>query len=233
MKKITLVVLVVVLALGILGVGYAKWSDTVTINGTVNTGTVKIGITDANTTDPVGTLDPIVVPYLENFPCPNWPFATTEKKDVASTVSVNNAPMICRYGGSITRQGFESITETITNAYPFYAPTTNLVMHSCGTIPVKVEDFALTVISDPNNILGNMYFTWGYALGKELPTPSQGPWVFGCGIDNLEEALLGIQLHEGDFIWVKLQMIFLETTPQGSNASFTIAITASQYNEVN
>ena len=42
MKKIGLLALAIVLALGALGIGYAAWTDTITINGTVNTGTVDI-----------------------------------------------------------------------------------------------------------------------------------------------------------------------------------------------
>ena len=40
MKKIGLLSLALVLALGALGVGYAAWTDTITIEGTVNTGSV-------------------------------------------------------------------------------------------------------------------------------------------------------------------------------------------------
>jgi hypothetical protein len=47
MKKIGLLLLVVVLALGALGVGYAMWDKTVYIDGTVNTGEVDATFTDA------------------------------------------------------------------------------------------------------------------------------------------------------------------------------------------
>ena len=40
MKKITLLALALVLALGTMGVGYALWSETIYIQGTVNTGTL-------------------------------------------------------------------------------------------------------------------------------------------------------------------------------------------------
>lgn len=41
MKKIGLISLALVLALGLGGVGYATWADVLTITGTVNTGTVS------------------------------------------------------------------------------------------------------------------------------------------------------------------------------------------------
>lgn len=43
MKKIALISLVLVLAMGTLGVGYALWSDTLYIEGEVNTGEVDVG----------------------------------------------------------------------------------------------------------------------------------------------------------------------------------------------
>lgn len=43
MKKITLISLVLVVALGLMGVGFALWSDSLFISGTVNTG--NIGLT--------------------------------------------------------------------------------------------------------------------------------------------------------------------------------------------
>lgn len=46
MKKIGLLVLALVMALGALGVGYAAWTSSVSVNATVATGNVLIGIKD-------------------------------------------------------------------------------------------------------------------------------------------------------------------------------------------
>jgi predicted ribosomally synthesized peptide with SipW-like signal peptide len=51
MKKIGLICLAVVLGLGALGVGYAYWSDILTINGTVATGNFDTNFTEVNATD--------------------------------------------------------------------------------------------------------------------------------------------------------------------------------------
>lgn len=42
MKKIGLLVMALVVAMGLLGVGYAMWSEDLTIDGTVNTGDVDV-----------------------------------------------------------------------------------------------------------------------------------------------------------------------------------------------
>jgi predicted ribosomally synthesized peptide with SipW-like signal peptide len=53
MKKTGLLVLALVLALGALGIGYAAWSQTLTVNGNVSTGTyiVKVSAPSASPTD--------------------------------------------------------------------------------------------------------------------------------------------------------------------------------------
>ena len=49
MKKIGLIALIVVLSLGIIGVGYAAWSQALRTTGTVNSGTFKADFTTAVT----------------------------------------------------------------------------------------------------------------------------------------------------------------------------------------
>ena len=51
MKKIGLLCMALVLALGMLGVGYATWTDTVYIDGTVNMGTVGIELSEDTASD--------------------------------------------------------------------------------------------------------------------------------------------------------------------------------------
>jgi len=56
MKKIGLIALIVVLSLGIIGVGYAAWSQTLHITGTASAATFNVNFTSAtNPTAPVGT----------------------------------------------------------------------------------------------------------------------------------------------------------------------------------
>jgi len=50
MKKIGLIAIAIVLALGALGIGYAAWTDVITITGSVNTGSVNLDITGVSST---------------------------------------------------------------------------------------------------------------------------------------------------------------------------------------
>jgi len=66
MKKIGLLIIAVVIALGSLGVGYAMWSDTITISGTASTGMVVLCVEDKQ--PPPGK--PPAPSYLELNSCP-------------------------------------------------------------------------------------------------------------------------------------------------------------------
>ncbi len=50
MRKVGLLILALVFALGALGAGYAMWSDEIVIKGTVNTGTVDITVDEYSST---------------------------------------------------------------------------------------------------------------------------------------------------------------------------------------
>lgn len=50
-RKVGLIVLAVVVALGALGVGYAAWSQTLTINGNVSTGTYDVVFANLSATE--------------------------------------------------------------------------------------------------------------------------------------------------------------------------------------
>ncbi|GAI88098.1 unnamed protein product, partial [marine sediment metagenome] len=58
MKKLGLLCLTLVLALGTLGVGYAMWSDTLTITGDVNTGEFIVVFDSQYDNDDSQQLDP-------------------------------------------------------------------------------------------------------------------------------------------------------------------------------
>jgi predicted ribosomally synthesized peptide with SipW-like signal peptide len=93
-KKILAISLVLAIALSALGVGYALWSDTLTINGTVNTGSVGIewspaSITSDETKD-VSIMDAyvdgdvLVINITDAYPCVTY----TVVADIHCTGSV-------------------------------------------------------------------------------------------------------------------------------------------------
>src|SRR3972149_5965627 len=151
MKKLGVLSVVLVLCLAALAAGYAKWSDSVSISGTVNTGKVCVGIRDLETNDPgphgqpgnepsyfEGSRDPRIdhtqLPQIVEIP------ERERDKNVASINSVNVGEVKC-VKGQVEYYG--AIEEIIDNAYPYYAPSTSIALANCGTIPVKVDTFNL------------------------------------------------------------------------------------------
>jgi len=221
MKKIGLLLLALVIALGALGVGYAKWTDTVTISGTVNTGTLILGIKDLSTNDPKGTLDTLCAPE------PNVP-AGTERKDVGMFVSTNGAVKTGCEGY------YANIIENMTNVYPGYYGESTIELKNCGTVPLKIEDISLTAIS--GDLTPWMLFKWSVTdeNGNEY-----GP--YSGNIQALETALVGQQIAGGKTVEFVVGICFQEWAviddkdvimPQKANMSFSLRFTGSQWNEV-
>ena len=114
MKKIVLMCLAVVLALGSMGVGYALWSDSLYLEGTINTGEVDICIISVADDDSSHqNLDPPLY----------W-------KDVATT---QTTIVDCYHA-----------TVTVTNAYPCYENFVHFTTEVRGTVPVILEDIIVT-----------------------------------------------------------------------------------------
>jgi hypothetical protein len=109
MKKIGLLILVVVLALGALGAGYAAWSQTLDINGSVSTANFNVSITaDATGTKPADSDGTTI----------------TAAGNIASKASYN--------------AGNSGLDVTITQAIPGTYTITNVVIHNDSSIPVAV-----------------------------------------------------------------------------------------------
>ena len=125
MKKIGLLCLALVLALGTLGVGYAMWSDEVTIEGTVNTGSVEITIEDLSETYVYKDLSThgIVMSDVEIVDPNLLPVASATAEDV-----------------TVYPDGAKTVEMTFDNIFPTYDPiVADVLLHYTGSIPVHVD----------------------------------------------------------------------------------------------
>jgi len=250
MKKIGLLTLALILTLGTLGVGYAKWTTTVTVAGTVNTGFVQVGIRDTGTSDPSpagpptvggftfpanaseGTIDPRVNP-LAPINANGLPNFVTPDKNVGATDSANGETK-CICTGT---QYYASVTETVTNAYPFYAPTTHLAIANCGSIPIKIDTVGVAVAPGSNaDLLGCIVYAWTITpppcTACVPPAVAPAPVIGSGNLAAFIAALDHFQIDQCGVLTIDLTEIFLECTPQTASGSFTITIQGSQYNEV-
>lgn len=207
MKKIALLCLALVLALGALGVGYAMWSDTVTISGSVTTNTVNIGFTEFTCQEmyqylPWGDDDPF---YPGEY----------EGKDVATCV--------CNYGPdsyftdpATGLSGYKVGEVTVTNGYPCYWCFVTFVVKNLGTTPVIIQDWEPV---DPTGVL-----TWD---GVDALCNGAGEKILRFRTVNL----VGSQLHQGQFDKAEIDVHVEQPAEQDARYSFEIVITAIQWNE--
>lgn len=133
------------------GIGYAHWSETLTIGGTVNTGEVDVEfLVDPSyeytglpykyydgSWDKAGECDP---DWFHGSQGPDYgtntlggPVGTTARldKDVAET----SYTLVDTDGDG----DFDKIDVTVTNAYPGYVGGITYRIHNCGTIPIKYK----------------------------------------------------------------------------------------------
>jgi len=216
MKKIGLLALALVLALGALGVGYAMWTDTVTINGTVNTGDLILGVADMGTNDPNdGSPDPQCGPGHNE-----------EKKDVAYFESINGTP-------TADCQGYyESITETFNHVYPYYGPSVTVYVANCGSVPLKILSMTVTSFTG-TDLTPWMSFTWEiYNEDGNLYSKDSGNW------DAFVAAIGTPQIAGGKYIRIEKTICFNETDgrgnllPQNAFMKYELTLTGAQWNEV-
>ncbi|NQT31570.1 MAG: hypothetical protein HQ588_04475 [Deltaproteobacteria bacterium] len=134
MKKIGLLCLALVLALGALGVGYAAWTDSIDITGTVNTGSVEIDIVTCSNT--------WVWKVVGNTAYPDEIAIIHDTDEVRLPAPTGTYTELVAYADAEdTSNGTKEITVTIDNAFPLDIYGTDLfcadaVLHYVGSIPV-------------------------------------------------------------------------------------------------
>ena len=232
MKKIGLLSLALVLALGALGVGYAHWTDTITVEGTVCTGSVDINVVYLSGSDVYKDLsnDHLVYYFWLKDPAgaiiwDSW----SEAADPANLFLVASA-------GS-TLLGDDLVGVNFTNAFPCSYLVADFIVHYEGSVPAIVTADFDVVPQDPavQYLWDNGYIqVWGQQVYFE-----DGQFM-GFG-----DIITGpIQMHYCDYVKVYM----LVDLPQDDDLvgtdftqadfmdkcwSFTAYIDATQWNECN
>ena len=243
--KLGAIFLISIMALAGIGAGYAMWTDTVTVHGSITTGTVIVGIYDVSTDDPgpnyndggwlypdgsdpanQGTADPYVAPG-----------DNSDGKNIASHNSVTHGEYVCTKeiaGENIVFR--DQITETIRNAYPWYLTGTTTWISNCGTIPVKLLSSNYLVTDGNVNIL-NYIVIESWQL-REYDGTTWTTGVSGDDVIGLMGAIIGYQLEPCHTLEMYVAFNFIEENadgvlmPQGDFVTFDIDITFAQWNEV-
>jgi len=222
MKKIALVSLALVLALGGLGIGYAMWSDTVTVNTNIATGKVDIAITTQVVLDHYAP-PPYYPTAIPDYTC-NDGFAPdenglqfwemgTKPGEIGKNVS---------WGESVISQEGNLDTVTLHNTYPSNFNMVSVYVRNVGTIPVMIQKTEVLV----NDVVIATIVRAGTYKGLDMDNDG----VFELEISYGDS--FGNQLEPGGSpaeisYWIHT----LQAADQGATYTFTFKIYAVQYNE--
>jgi len=215
MKKIGLLILALVLALGALGVGYASWTDTITINGSVSTGDVCLCITQTGAHAPF-TLDPCGTGHLD----PNGLYSTCDPLYFSDQEPAETKDVACT---DVTWVDCNTLGVTVTNGYPYYASGVDFTVCSCGSVPVKIWKVD---ISDDYGHTSTFYDNPAVVC-LDLDDDGEGDMLLDWGNS------WGNQLEEGQCADLSFAFVLLQPLPQSQTDTlhFTISLTAIQFDE--
>jgi hypothetical protein len=258
MKKIGFVILALILVLGTMGVAFSMWSQTVTVTGQVNTGNVKLTISD-----PTGTWAFKDMDWVTTIPGVEYPVAWVwgdqallgnGQPDPAPHVGLYSSdadwtdpgdPGHVLIGWSVIT-GIDNATGTVTaswnNLFPVPVGSVNQYDPNGGHFGHFTADFDLTnsgsvpvrlKFSTPNPVsVFGMTVQIGYRSDS-------GGWYLAdadAGDPGNNGSpwpyLTGLQLEPGDHVHMMVCLTPEENTTQGqSNGSFSFTITGVQWNE--
>ena len=124
MRKLGLIIIAVIFALGAMGIGYAWWTDTLTINGVVTTGHLTWIFIQPISQSDVGT-DKNARDLHTDVP---W----------VTSPSVNVGNCTCL----ITTDHL--VTYTINNGYPGYYDKLTVTTKNVSTMPIKIKNVSIS-----------------------------------------------------------------------------------------
>ena len=221
-KKIGLVAMALVLALGALGVGFASWTDNVTIDGTVDTGylcaewythtnhdAMPCG-PDGSGDWTTGNKDPnLDVTAITGNP-DGWPthvaYYITDKNVACTEIS-----------GLYT----DTLLVTVYNAYPLYYNDFEVEFENCGTLPVRLQSIVITPLN--------------FTLANDAWMPSNGGEIWVSATNGI-----GTQLEPGDLKAASVKFVVQQSALQNAGRGetgdppayqFLITWTVIQWNE--
>lgn len=226
MKKILFIALALVVALAGLGIGYASWTDKVTVQGPVTTGKVCVQWDILEQSDECPHGPPWIVPV--NVSDRNLDvYAITGHLNGWPLLGVQNAQPY-RSGKDVacfevTGVGENSAIVTVHNAYPLYYVDMEVEFCNCGTVPVRLTDIKVEALN----------FTLANQPWSDATHPSNGGEIWVKVTDGI-----GTQLETNECKAASVKFVVQQTAEQsrgelgnGDPYQFKITWTVVQWNE--
>ena len=224
MRKIVLISLALILALGSLGVGYAMWSDTVTISGPVTTGTLNLSFDE-----------------VEPSYCVEWYYDESGNLQPGEFMGKNvgnaTATRLFPEQDSVTdKTGYETLQIVVNNAYPGYFVATHFLLHNIGSVPLDVTSYDISGQKQkPDGTLiynllwgpvGSGYWQNVYEDADASGNITAGdPWVLRFRISNH----LPVQIDPCYTEKREVDIHFLQPLQQLKKYVFTVVINSEQW----
>jgi len=240
LKKQVLICLVAVFTLAVMGVGFAMWADNVGFSATAETGSLQFEFVSGTnfSQDGTGTPDWTCDPWLQNVSL------APEGKDVGATTSVITQ--------SIPNGPLDTLSVSVSNAYPCYYNDISWYVQNSGTIPVIIQKAKLLWGQDSlgNPLKFDIDATKTYVLCRDsansysiieidMTNPPADPDQFYANNNALIEFRwgdnVGLQLHPGEEIEQSFKFHVIQPAEQsltGPDAYiFGLEIQGIQWNE--
>ena len=215
MKKIGLLCLALVLALGTLGIGYAAWIDTIYIEGEVTTGSLCWEFVSCNLYD-----DDEPINYGGDYPTATPDYTCNNGFVLEPGVGYFwELDKNVGWGEQLISADGKTLTVTLNNTYPCYFNSLSFYVNNCGTIPLKVDHI---VINGQNYTTGVPYVQYDFNDDGAYDFEIQWGDNWGAQIDP------GDPSPEFSF-WMHV----LQPCPQSQldTLTFTIEIVAVQWDK--
>jgi hypothetical protein len=164
MKKIGLLALVLVLALGVIGVGYAAWSHTISVAGTVNTGTASAIFTGSQTSENADNFSNNMC-YATAVPDANPAYLDVTVYNAFPGVKIEGLPYFIQNNGdvpiainSLTLTSDPTMVTLAGSTYPTDAIIAPTASSSEGTLTIQLS-------TDPTKIPEGSSFSFTADIG--------------------------------------------------------------------
>jgi hypothetical protein len=249
LKKVGLLALALVMALGSLGVAYAAWTDQVYVVGTVNTGTLDIDICGVSSTfvyKVPGTPDTGYGPetVVDYYYSTEGDYTPPGGEAMLVAQAITEDTSVWKEEGEIVDT--DSATMSFQGVFPGIDFLTDIELEYLGSVPAKVYLAEITPLSieDPDYdaddaaILQELLdlgessgHTEGIWLDAELSTDDGSTWVtIPDAAEELE--LLGLQLEQNYLLHITMHVLLPQDPAyEHLTLDFSGQITVVQWNE--
>jgi len=254
MRRISILIVTLVLVLGSLSIGVAKWFDTITVEGTVTTGSIDLVVTgysgtwvyniyDINNSGIVQTEDTYFVGPNTVITHDTGFLANGQGVglDISSGFDSDGVPDDSGKDGFLVAEAYavsgaktDEVNVVFTNIFPLgstqipYPFAANIELQYIGSIPATISTVTFEGIDD----FGQQLINDGYITTTKIGTA--GTEIEGStGRIKGRNVIDGFQLHSGDTFNLSINITIPQEGPYlGRSGSFKAVFTVSQYNQM-